>query len=107
VKVNNVLTLKTTQKSTPPIIIPIFNAPVGVVVVDLGCFSFYHFPYPTTGSLCMRLWKALCLLALVPQFLGRPVDLRGAVRRKCVGEDSAHFHCVQVLFRLKDLKSIA
>ncbi len=37
-----------------------------VVVVDLGCFSFYPFPYPTTGSLCMRLWKALWLLALVP-----------------------------------------
>ncbi len=34
-----------------------------VVVVDLGYFSFYPFPYPTTGSLCMRLWKALCLLA--------------------------------------------
>lgn len=37
-----------------------------VVVVDLGCFSFYSLPYLTTGSLCMRLWKALCLLALVP-----------------------------------------
>jgi hypothetical protein len=37
--------------------------PVVVVVVDLGCFSFYPFPYPTTGSLCMRLWKTLCLLA--------------------------------------------
>ncbi len=40
--------------------------PVVVVVVDLGCFSFYSFPYPTTGSLCMRLRKELCLLALVP-----------------------------------------